>query len=202
MLSACFYSETALYPESAGACPVRAATEYAVTQVDAGGRTARLGAFTLSPDGAHCAYEGAGAGPGMGAMMSRDLFVPFENGWHIVQRGQVGDESRFTFQLARIQGNRIEFYTPSCADFTAAALEEMNIEATDLSQGMPGMEEPGAEEPRGPRVPPQHPKQAGPGAGPDAPPLMCNVRERAQLEAAFRAWIRLGRPPSEYGERE
>lgn len=196
-LAGCFMSEQALYAENDGNCLVPRETEFTVPTVDVNNQMARAPAFTLAPDGRYCTHTQVTA---QQQTVSRILFVPLEQGWYIAQRVTADNPGGFIYQLARFEGNRLEFYMPGCADFTAAALEAYGIAAMDMGSAM---SEPPAEAPPETRIPIRpprtHAKQAGP--APNMPTLICTVTERSQLEAAFRAWRRLGRPASEFGER-
>lgn len=188
-LAGCFISEAPLYAESEGACPIRAETQFSLPQVDAGGRQARFPVFTIAPEGAYCVRTNHAISeepPG------RALFVPIEDGWHVVQREQSGDAGGYLYQLARLDGDRMEIYSPNCSDFTPAALAELEIEA---------VEAPVNETTETPAPTPPRAKQNGPDEPATATAAICRVGERAQLEAALRRWIALRRPPAEYGER-
>lgn len=194
VLGGCFMSDGTLYADADATCPVTSRTVYTISQVGPGGQPARLPNFALAPDGRACRMENlilATEGP------SRALFVPLQDGWHVLQRTPEG-QAMAIYQLARIEGDRITIYLPMCADFHADVLREWNIETTTMpGQGAEG-ERPG--QPPGPRPAPSRAKQGGPLSG-GPPSMICTPTTRAQLETAFRAWIRLGRPPHDIGER-
>lgn len=201
-LAGCFTSETAIYAESDGACPVQSATTFTVQQVDAGGRFADHPVFSIRPEGRLCVRTPEGAPD---AQPEPALLVAFEDGWYVVQRekdeGSAGP--RFLYQLARFDGDTVEIYMPSCADFTAAALRELNVTHVDMAAEPPPPPEPSDNRPQ---WPPSNKhitaagKQAAGGESTESP--FCRVTSRAQLENVMRRWITLRRPPSESGQRQ
>jgi hypothetical protein len=200
-LAGCFTSETPLYAERDGACPVQTATTFTVQQVDAGGRFADMPVFTIRPEGRLCVRTPEGTPD---AAPEPALLVAFENGWYVVQRekdeGSVGD--RYLYQLARFEGDRVEIYMPSCGDFTSAALSELGVERVQMDTApQPVQFDVPAPPPIAPYKPrPERGKQAAGGEVAESP--FCRVTTRAQLENVLRRWITLGRPPSESGRRQ
>jgi hypothetical protein len=174
LLSGCFHSAKPLFTEAEGACPFTEQTVFTVGQIDAGGAIVKRHAFMIAPDGPICVRT-----PYIGdEPPTRELFVPLENGWFIVQSlsNQTDEQnevpldaaqSSAAYSLARLVGRRLFFYRPACDDFTNAAIAEVGVTRD----------------------------KAEPGNS-----TSCTLTSGAQVRTLFRAWIRLGAPPAQFGD--
>jgi hypothetical protein len=207
ILSGCFSSVEPLYEEASLTCPIGAETVFGSPTVDAAGAIAHTPAFTIAPDGRACVRTGSNGEP------QRLVMAPLGEGWYVAQQYDA-ERQRYYYGLMRIDGDRFWSYQPNCGDFTQAALEEVGVAspwsgfedtiAEAVAAGAAADPEAGAPK----RAPP------GPEASPFAPPVAdaasegeatsdgsCEVTAAAQIESLFRAWIHLGRPADEYGDR-
>lgn len=196
LLSACFASEEPLYAESDGACPFMEATTLGVAIVDAGGEHDAMPAISIAPEGRYCRQQSLLTRPSLEQATSNEsgphdvLYIALQPGWWITQTESTQSErSGYSYGLARLVEGRLTLFQPNCADFTIAALEEMDIAFSnpmgELQQAVAqaeGQSEQSAE-----------PAPASQGAN-----IVCSPSERGQLEAAFRAWIDIGRAAQTY----